>query len=83
MPANLPPGDDRFHPYQRVRAGMEAAGSRLVVCDGCGWVAHYGGKYLPWDGCFLHIDAIRKFFSERRESFSVNKLGQYYEKRLS
>ena len=77
-PQILPAGDLRFHPYQQPKRGQEFLGSRVCICDNCGWRAGYNTQILPWQGAFVHKHSLYAFFRRKHKGYSCAALEQHW-----
>ena len=80
QPPVLPKGDNRFHPYQKLKREEMWYGCRVCVCDSCGWKAFFHTKILPWQGAFLQREHLRCFFDQAGGEYNVRSMRDYYER---
>ena len=79
-PPVLPKGDNRFHPYQKLKRDEVHYGCRVCVCDSCGWWAFFNTKVLPWRGAFLQEESLRCFFDQEGVEYNVRTMREHYER---
>ena len=80
QPPALPKGDNRFHPFQRLKPGEWYYGCRVCVCDRCHWQAFFHSKAMPWQGAFVHEESLRRFFDQAGGRYNINTIREYYER---